>query len=158
MTLNSFLEKLAAAPSSAPLIFRTDQGDVGAGYHVTEFKHSKITGIDCGAQISEWSETSVQILDGEGDAHMKVGKFAGILRQSLSHVAGLGEAPTRVEFAPGNDGLRTYEIGDPEIQGGKVLVHMQEMNAVCKPAGNFAGLCKPKPIAEKRAASRECCT
>ena len=158
MTLNSFLESLNAAPSTASLVFSTDQGDVGTGYHVTEFKHAKITGIDCGARVSEWVEASMQLLDDKQGSHMKVGKFAGILQKSVVQVAGLGEASTRIEFAPRNDGMRTYEMDVPEIRGDTVLVRMHEIRAVCKPAIESGGTCEPSQGCGPSLTSRGCCS
>ncbi|MGB0852500.1 MAG: DUF6428 family protein [Pikeienuella sp.] len=157
MTLNSLLKTLSDMPASAKLIFRTEQGDVGAGYHMTEFKHAKITSIDCGARVSEWHETSMQILDGKGRAHMEVGKFVRILRQSLARLEKLGDAPTTVEFAPGNLGLRTYEMEKPELIGDHVVIRMSEKSAMCKPSGVFSGLRKSNGLTKPQPNPRECC-
>lgn len=155
MTLNDLLENLEAAPPASALIFRTEHGDIGRGYHVTEFKHARITGIDCGARMSEWGEASIQLLDGDGDAHMQVSKFSGILRQSLRQVEGLGEAPTHVEFAPGNNGLRTYDIDAPDISAEAVIVNLREKSAICKPSRMFVGL---QTAEGEQAPQRRCCT
>lgn len=75
MKLNELLAHLKTTPSASALVFSTEDGDIGSGYHVTEFKHAKVTGIDCGGRVSEWVEASVQLLDGSGGSHMAVGKF-----------------------------------------------------------------------------------
>lgn len=134
MKLNSLLENLKAAPAQAALVFTSDEGDIGSGYHVTEFKLSRVTGIDCGGRVNDWQEAAVQLLDGSGGSHMAVSKFTGILEQSIARVEGLGTAETYVEFSPNNKGLRTYNLQAPQVKGDSVLIRLQAASAVCKPA------------------------
>lgn len=148
MTCNALLETLDTLPGDAPLVFATPDGEIGDGYHVTEFKLAHVTGIDCGARLSNWSEATLQLLDGAGGGHMRTGKFAGILRQSIGKVSGLGEAPLQVEFAHGNSGRRIYRPATPELAEGRVLVALRDTRAHCKPAldrkialGSSAGCC-----------------
>ena len=51
MTLDMFLEHLRAASAAQPVRFETDFGDVQPGYHVTELKLHRITGVDCGGLL-----------------------------------------------------------------------------------------------------------
>lgn len=134
MTPNQLLESLNAFPVDAPLVFRTEVGPIGDGYHVTELKHAQITSIDCGARVAEWSEAALQLLDGRGGGHMAVGKFAGIVRQSIRRVKALAECPMHVEFAHGNSGLRIYQLSGPRLEEGAVAFHLAEGRAHCKPA------------------------
>ncbi|MEM1048895.1 MAG: DUF6428 family protein [Pseudomonadota bacterium] len=134
MTLQDLLTALASLPSDASLIFETEAGPVAGGYHVTELKHATIKSIDCGARLSEWTEASLQVLDGRGGDAMTVGKFTGILVQSIRQVAGLGESPLHVEFAPKNVGMRIYQIGPPVVRDGQVVIRLTENRAQCKPA------------------------
>jgi Family of unknown function (DUF6428) len=43
------------------------------GYHLTEFKSARVTGLDCGANVESWTETILQLWDIEqsvtGDGH-----------------------------------------------------------------------------------------
>lgn len=134
MTLNEMMEELKNMPSEAALVFVSDAGDIGAGFHVTELKHAEVTGIDCGAQISTWREASLQLLDGSGRSHMKVGKFAGILRQSLKRLVPLADVPLHVEFAPQNNGLRKYHVSQPTMSNNRVVIALSDDRAFCKPA------------------------
>ena len=147
MNLVELIEELDGMPQDMPLVFTTEDGEIGGGYHVTELKLSDVTGIDCGAGIDRWSETSLQLLDGGGGTHMAVGKIVGILRQSVSRVEGLASAPVHVEFAPGNAGLRRYEVADPAIEDARVLVRLREDRAVCKPADRAGRGCTGKASA-----------
>ena len=171
MNLNTLLEKLKTAPADAALIFTSDEGDIGSGYHVTEFKLSRVTGIDCGGRVDEWQEAAVQLLDGSGGKHMAVGKFAGILQHSVTRVEGLGTAPVHVEFSPGNKGLRTYQLNEPQIKDSQVVIQLNAAGAVCKPAleaglscinpvkidSAASGCCSAKSDTESKLASKRCC-
>ncbi|MEQ8228222.1 MAG: DUF6428 family protein [Rhodospirillales bacterium] len=121
-------------PDAAELIFSTEQGPIGQGYHLTEIKHATVTGIDCGARVTTWTEASLQLLDGAGDAYMTVGKFKGILDTSLATIEDLGDAGLKVEFANGNAGLRLYRITHIAHQDRRVVITLGDDRAVCKPA------------------------
>ncbi|MEM6662332.1 MAG: DUF6428 family protein [Pseudomonadota bacterium] len=158
MTLTDLHAALSTMPEEAALIFRTDAGDISPGYHVTEFKHARVESIDCGGRTSAWTEAAMQVLDGNGGAdqgHMAVGKFAAILRKSLTGVPGLGDHDFHVEFAPGNVGMRTYLPAAPELGEGGVTVPLLESGAICKPleesrsagaieAGSGGSCCGPR--------------
>jgi len=137
MTPLSLLETLQALPSDLPLVFRTEEGAIGDGYHVTELKLAQISSIDCGGRLAAWTEAALQLLDGNGGGHMPVGKFAAILDQSIARVKGLGDCPVHVEFAHGNKGMRLYDIALPELLSGQVEVALTETRANCKPALDY---------------------
>ena len=84
--------------SSHDLIFRSDEGDIGGGYHVTELKQASINSIDCGGRTDEWTETVLQLLDGSGDTPMSIEKFVAIVRRSEVALPGLSDAPLYFEF------------------------------------------------------------
>ncbi|MHA7777163.1 DUF6428 family protein [Roseibium sp. M-1] len=134
MTLNDLLETLDALPPEAPLVFRTDAGPIGDGYHVTELKLLRVDSIDCGARRSNWIESVLQLLDGKGGGHMSVGKFSAIARQSARQLKDLADHELQVEFAPLNKGLRIFQPMLPELDGGTVSLSLKEGRAHCKPA------------------------
>ncbi|WP_026480677.1 DUF6428 family protein [Ahrensia sp. 13_GOM-1096m] len=134
MTLQELLDDLKSMAGDMPLVFVTQVGDIGPGYHITEFKHARVTGIDCGARQAQWDETAIQLLDGAQGTHMSVGKFAGILEQSIKRIADLASPDTHVEFSHGNIGMRTYSITPPVQTEGRVEVQLSEGRAYCKPA------------------------
>lgn len=158
MNLNDLIASLGDAPDTMPLVFETADGEVGAGYHVTELKLAQITGIDCGASVNKWTEASLQLLDGDGQAHMPLGKFLGILRRSEWKVPGLGDAPLKVEFAHGNAGLRTYELGKPEIVNDRAVIRLEDSSAVCKPAFAWSGVRGLAKVGLAGGKGRECCS
>ncbi|WP_428644244.1 DUF6428 family protein [Roseibium sp.] len=134
MTPNQLLETLSAMPAEAPLVFATQEGAIGAGYHVTELKHAQVTSIDCGGRVAIWQEVALQLLDGEGRDHMPVGKFAAIVRQSIAKIRDLADCRMHVEFAHGNQGLRIFQLARPELSDGAVGLQLSEGRAHCKPA------------------------
>lgn len=134
MTLADLLSTLKNMDADSALIFEASGQPIGAGYHVTELRHSESTGIDCGGTVERWSEVRLQLLDGDGNAHMRVGKFVGILEQSLTRLPVLADAPVMVEFAPENVGLQLLELGDPLAKDSRVIVALRPARAVCKPA------------------------
>ena len=139
MTLLELLAAIENAPDDLPLVFETDRGPIGAGYHLTELKLARIESIDCGATIERWRETTLQLLDGVGEDHMPIGTFRKILDQSMQQIDGLGSSPLRIEFAHGNAGMQIYEPEAPEISRSKVALHMQPRHAACKPAARSGG-------------------
>lgn len=171
MTPDALLAMLSTSPPDAPLVFRTDKGEIRGGYHITELKLADIRSIDCGARRSSWRELSLQLLDGDGGDHMSVDRFRRILRQSAEHVDGLGATPMHVEFANDNIGMRLYQLAEPRRSGERVMLDLVETRARCKPAyeaatrheGREAPCCGPsarsdeEPSGVRDGATRRCC-
>ncbi|MEM9437681.1 MAG: DUF6428 family protein [Pseudomonadota bacterium] len=134
MTLDQLLTDLAACDPEAPLIFATEEGAIGGGYHVTEFKLARVESIDSGGRRGSFDEALLQLLDGAGGARMRVGKFAAIAQRSRETLRGLGEAPLRVEFAHGNAGKAIYELEPPAPGPHGVGIALVGEAALCKPA------------------------
>lgn len=134
MTFATLLTTLRQFDATAALVFTFDDQSIGAGYHVTELRHSTTTGIDCGGNIETWQETRLQLLDGQGKTHMSVGKFSGILAKSIDKLPELSDAPLVVEFSPNNLGLRLLDLGEPLESDGLVSVALRDSKAICKPA------------------------
>lgn len=134
MTPNDLLTRLRLLRDDTALIFETPQGPVGKGYHITELKHARITSIDCGARISIREEAALQLLDGQGEKAMTVGKAVKIIAQSLTQVSGLSHSPLHVEFAHGNRGLQLYQLGDLQNDTDTAILKLTEVTAHCKPA------------------------
>lgn len=132
-TLDFFQAQLTESDFDRKLMFTTGDHDVGAGYHVTELKFADVKGIDCGANQTAWAESTIQLLDGHGGQHMRVGKFAKIVDQSVRAIPGLGAAPLRVEYGPGNRGLQLYRIGAVQRTDDALLVTLLSDQAQCKP-------------------------
>ena len=134
MTPRDLDTALADSPDGARLIFETSEGPIGAGYHVTEWKLARVQSIDCGARRADWTEASLQLLDGYGGQHMTVRTFRGILNKSIAALPDLADAPFSVEFAPGNAGLRIFQASPPRLDADRVTIALRDGGAICKPA------------------------
>lgn len=134
MSLTELLDRLRAAPADAPLAFSTQAGEIGAGYHVTEFRASRTNVIDCGGGISEEDEVRMQILDGEVGDGLTVGRFLRIAERSLTAIRGLDGPELVVETAPGNGALQLHTAGAPRIAVDRVVVPLAPLRASCRPA------------------------
>lgn len=133
MTFAALLADLGAFDPHAPLVFKTGDREIGAGYHVTELRHTTSTGIDCGGTIETFEDARLQLLDGTGGTHMTVGKFSGIVSGSLRKLPALADLPLLAEFSPDNDGLRLLALGKPALDDGRVMIGLGGAGAVCKP-------------------------
>lgn len=155
MTLHEMREILQQKNPDASLAFSTTSGTIGAGYHVTELKASDITSIDCAGNLSQWSETSLQLLDGAHGEFMKVDKFLGILNHSFAMIETLKASRTFVEFSPKNEGLRIYE---PELQetGSEIAqFRLIDARAQCKPS--LSGSCGSVGAKQASSVGVGCC-
>ncbi len=133
-TFDRLLTDLRRYDESTPLVFTSPEGEIGAGYHVTELRHSKSTGIDCGGNVEAWQEARLQVLDGDGQEHMKVGKFCDILEKSLSKLPELRDVPLLVEVGHGNKNLTLMSLSTPELHKNRLKLPLDDARAVCKPA------------------------
>lgn len=142
-TLSALLSSLETVRADAPVAFRTDGAEIGGGYHVTELRHAQIDGIDCGGRQAAWREASMELLDGTlpPTRRMTAQKLRSILRQSLTALPDLGDAPFHIEWAPGNAGLSRYAIGNVTETGEEVEIALIAGRAVCKPAAARKGCC-----------------
>lgn len=134
MTFAKLLSSLKQLDTTADLIFEVGEHVIGAGYHVTELRHSTSTGIDCGGSIETWQEARLQLLDGPGATYMSVGKFKDILEKSLSKLSKLSDVPLLVEFSPDNFGLKLMALDEPLMKEGQVSLKLRDSMAICKPA------------------------
>ncbi|WP_171128547.1 MULTISPECIES: DUF6428 family protein [unclassified Ruegeria] len=138
MNFSTLLSALKSCDPDAKLVFMSDGREIGAGYHVTELRHSSSKGIDCGGNIETWDEARLQLLDGAGDSHMSVGKFSAIVSKSLKSIPELSHASLHVEFSPDNIGLNLKTMDAPEPYGNAVVIQLHDARALCKPAQRSA--------------------
>ncbi|MEL7105232.1 MAG: DUF6428 family protein [Pseudomonadota bacterium] len=134
VTLNAFLAALDTAMPEAGVVFATEDGPVGAGYHITELKHARVDSIDCGGHRSGWDEAAVQVLDVFGDAPMPVERLRAIVTRSLGAIPALAEAPVHIEFGHRNQSLSRYDIAGLQVDDHLVQISMVRARATCKPA------------------------
>jgi hypothetical protein len=141
-TLQELVDTLAGYDPAAALTFETEAGPIGDGYHITELKRADIASIDCMGRLDAWRETVMQVLDGAEGAPMRLGVFSKIAAKSKTALPDLFNSPLFVEFAPHNQGLGRYRIGEIAVADGRVSVRLAKDRAVCKPAAEVeAGCC-----------------
>ncbi len=133
-TLAELLARLNGVDPKMPLVFATADGEVGAGYHVTELRHSISKGIDCGGNVETWKDAKLQLLDGPGSTPMTVGTFTNIVQKSLSALPELRDASLMVEFGHNNEQLAIMSLHGPDISEETVALFLGDARAVCKPA------------------------
>ncbi len=133
-TLADLLARLNGVDRKMPLVFATADGEVGAGFHVTELRHSISKGIDCGGNVETWEDAKLQLLDGSGSTPMTVGTFTKIVQKSLSALPQLRDAPLMVEFGHNNEQLAIMSLHGPDISEESVALFLGDARAVCKPA------------------------
>ncbi len=61
MNTQEFLSLLESNKNNALLFEYAPNQLVGANYHITEVKHTKIDAVDCGANSDSWNETVIQL-------------------------------------------------------------------------------------------------
>lgn len=150
-TLTDLVTDLRTCDPDLPLVFTTNDGEIGGGYHVTELKRAQIQSVDCGGRLSDWIETNLQLLDGTDRDHMKVGKFINIANRSISAVDGLSEGPLSFEYSPSNIGLRRYHASQIIVNSDQITLFLSEDNAQCKPfsenlvENDGSNCCNPSP-------------
>jgi hypothetical protein len=134
MTADDIKARIESGSDDAQLVFLTPEGPAGKGYHVTELRHLEGQNIDCGGNVTHTSQSVLQLLDSATGSPMTLGKFKGILTQSLEALDGLGAASMAVEFAHRNDGLHLHEVAEIDAKDDKVVLLLKPRQATCRPA------------------------
>lgn len=143
------------------------------GYHLTEFKFARVTGLDCGANVESWTETILQLWDIETSVTgetMTVGKLMAIARKAIATVGAEENSRVVFEVSDGTDAMRIYAFDRVEATDGVATVYLAANVSACKPLVrgtlNAPGACAPKPtFASKQGsvpvrrppASSDCC-
>lgn len=106
------------------------------GYHITELKSARITGLDCGANVESWSETIFQLWDIEDSVTgevMTVDKLLGIIAKYTKLLN--AEPNSRLSFEVSEDGeaMRIFGFDRMSVSGGVATIHLGTRAAACKP-------------------------
>lgn len=157
MTTREFLDALAPH-AAAPLRFATDGGVVAPGYHVTEFKATRVDAVDCGGATTSWTETVLQVVPPVRPeaSHLSVGKFLSIYTRAAATVAFDDDALLRVETAPPGAVAVAYPVQSVDVDGDGVTVSLVAPAVACKGADRSVG---DVPVlgARSEAAAARCC-
>lgn len=150
VTLGGIIDQLGGM-RGLPLAFSYAGATTKPGYHITEFKAARVTGLDCGANVESWSETVLQIwdiADSVTGERMTVDKLLGIARKAIATVG--AELSSRVVFevSDGSDSIRVFAFDRLENVDGVAVVHLGARVSACKPLErgilNVPGSCGPK--------------
>jgi|CXWK01.1.fsa_nt_gi hypothetical protein len=167
MTLSGLLAALEAARGRA-LSFRYDGRVTKPGYHVTEMKFARMTGVDCGGNAESWTETIIQLWDIDTSVTgetMTIDKLIGIARK----VAGMigAEATSRLTFevSDGDEAMRIYAFEGLDVTGERATIRLGQRVSACKPLvrgllpePGIKGACGPKVMFANVDKKPPCCS
>jgi hypothetical protein len=118
---------------------------VGANYHITEVKHTRIESVDCGTRTDAWNETLIQLWEspreiGKRD-FMKVDKALSILDR-VAHMKPYDlEAEVRFEYSNASFHTAQLFVNDFDIQDDNLIIKLAVEKTDCKAA---SACCTPQ--------------
>ncbi len=136
MKTQEFLSLLGQHQNKS-LLFEYQSGFlVGANYHITEVKNSRIDSVDCGARTDSWDETIVQLWESpkekEKTEYLSAYKTLGILNK----VNGLKpmEPNAEIKFEYGNPTFNTAQlfVKDSVVKEDVLLIRLAIEKTDCK--------------------------
>ena len=109
---------------------------VGANYHITEVKHTKIDSVDCGAGTDAWNETIIQLWEspkeiGKRD-YMTVDKALAILNRVGTMKPYDYAAEVKFEYSNATFHTAQLFVNDFEILDNKLIVKLAVEKTDCK--------------------------
>lgn len=131
-------EMLAALnPEQAtPLVFAWENQQTKHGYHITEIKTGRFSGLDCGANPESWTEVFVQLwnVDGDDDSQtMTIGKARSILAVVEKKVGLEKAAKLSFEVSDGLTPIALYRPTAIRNEPDRTVVELSPMPSSCKP-------------------------
>lgn len=150
MSLAALLDLLSPHDEKG-LVFEYGTRRIQPGYHVTEVKAGSFVTLDCGGNPDAWQETILQVEDipaKEGQTHLRVGRFRGILAQVDKKVRLSNDARVTIEVGKPGEAMQVYDVASVSLASDEVVVHL----------GERAAICKPRHRAEQEAAASACCS
>ncbi len=145
------------------LIFEFLPGQrVGANYHITEVKNTKIDSVDCGGRTDTWNETVVQLWESPSEKnkteYLTTSKALAIMERVNTMRPMDQEAIIRFEF--GNETFHTAQLFVHETQNrdNALLITLGVQPTACK-AEELCGVSTDKPVAVSGCCSPDsgCC-
>jgi len=141
MTTAEFIARLEPH-GDEPLIFSAAGARVPGGYHVTEFKATSVSAIDCGGRAAEWQELVLQVLPPAADeagAPMSVGKFLSIYRRVANALPVAEGALVRIEYGAAGERAVSYPVEAISTGAGGVIVELAAPTVACKANDHTVG-------------------
>lgn len=131
------LFKVLQAHQDKALLFEYKSNTlVGANYHITEVKHTKIDAVDCGAQTDAWNETIIQLWEspkeiGKRD-FMSVDKALAILNRVGQMKPYDFDAEVKFEYSNATFHTAQLFVNDFEIQKNNLIIKLAVEKTDCK--------------------------
>ncbi|SHG86741.1 DUF6428 family protein [Marivita hallyeonensis] len=132
MTFEHFRKQLDRLPAGAPVVFSTPDGPIRGGYHLTEVRQARLTGLACNGVSEEWGEVALHLLDGFGGPHMPVATLFGILGKAAETLSDAIDYEVSVAFGHGNATRSVYTVTDPVLEGDTVKIALTPSPVDCK--------------------------
>jgi hypothetical protein len=151
-TWGSFKESLQQSAGSDLQFQYAENTWVNASYHITEIKQATIKSVDCGGQMSNWTEVIIQLLEPEKREQlraMKVSKALSIIDVVERSLPLDPLAVVKIEF--GNSQFDTRQMLPSAVvnDGENLIIDLRPDTVQCK-AIDRGGSCGPT--------NEECCT
>ncbi len=136
MKTNEFLTLLEDNRTN-DLVFEYHPGQlVGANYHITEVKNTRIEAVDCGGQSDAWNETVVQLWENPSEktktAYLSTFKALGILKKvhSIKPI----DQNAEIKFEYGNPDFHTAQlfVNGYELLDNRILIKLSVQRTLCK--------------------------
>lgn len=138
-TMTDLVAAFDTLPAELPVTFRTGDGALGKGTHVTEVKLARIESVDCSAQRHHWTEAHVQLLDFGLGRPLTAGKTKAILSTCVQALPDLAGAPVLAEGSLRNQGLSRLSLALDRVDATQAIIALAPMTAACKAAPVSSG-------------------
>ncbi|MEY8019241.1 DUF6428 family protein [Muriicola sp. SD30] len=142
--------------TSRELIFEYEAGKkIGANYHITEIKNTRIDSVDCGGRTDAWNETVIQLWESPAEIdkteYMTTAKAKSIL--DLVHSMKPLDLEAEVKFEYGNKRFHTAQLYVQGVKAEKdTLTIVLDVNPTLCKAEELCGVND-----ETQAVAEECC-
>lgn len=109
---------------------------VGANYHITEVKHTKVDSVDCGSQTDAWNETIIQLWESPLELgkteYMSVFKAAAILKKVGEMKPYDLDSEVKFEYSNANFHTAQLFVNDFEIKENNLIIKLAIQKTDCK--------------------------
>ncbi|GAA0872935.1 DUF6428 family protein [Gangjinia marincola] len=136
MSTREFLDLLKEHQGKSLLFEYQPNLYVGANYHITEIKNTRIDAVNCGGEAEQWNETIIQLWespeDKETNTHMTAYKALGILTK-VDQIRTM-DRNAEVKFEYSNADFHTSIMPVQKIASaeGKLIIQLHTKATDCK--------------------------
>jgi hypothetical protein len=137
MNTSAFLTTLRAH-SALPLVFKSGDAAIDAGYHLTEVKDVTYRTMDCGAKTDHWTETQFELWvppsaqESAGRGHMPAVKFLKIVDRVQREIPLDQNSPARIFVSLGDHPASLHAIEGIAVEDDQLVVALETDRTRCK--------------------------